>query len=77
MKQKKVKEEKTLKLNLASGDNPVEGFLNVDIAKTPTVDKVVNLEKLTAMDDDIHPDGFEYIPVPQEVMELQYYNSFR
>ena len=45
MKQKKIKEEKILKLNLASGDNPVEGFLNVDIAKLPTVDKVVNLEK--------------------------------
>ncbi len=45
MKQKKVKEEKTLKLNLASGDNPAEGFLNVDITKLPTVDKVVNLEK--------------------------------
>ncbi len=35
------------------------------------------LDKLTKMDDDVHPDGFEYIPVPLEVMELQNYNSFK
>lgn len=35
------------------------------------------LDKLTAMDDDAHPDGFEYIPVPVEIMELQNYNSLK
>lgn len=34
-----------LKLNLASGHSRMEGFLNVDIASLPEVDRVVDLQK--------------------------------
>lgn len=37
--------EKVLRLDLACGDNKKEGFYGVDIAKTPSVDKVVDLDK--------------------------------
>lgn len=41
----KPKEEKVLKLSLACGDNKPEGFMGVDIAKTPAVDYVQDLMK--------------------------------
>ena len=40
-----VKTEKPLKLNLACGQNKVEGFVGVDIAKTEVTDMIMDLEK--------------------------------
>jgi ubiquinone/menaquinone biosynthesis C-methylase UbiE len=39
-----VEEIKSMKLNLACGQNKIDGFLGVDIVKTDITDKIMNLE---------------------------------
>jgi hypothetical protein len=45
MVDKQKKEPKLIRLDLACGDNKQEGFTGVDIAKTPAVDIIADLEQ--------------------------------